>query len=56
MDSPWHGSLLAGALLAAGVAVLGAAPAHADPQEGDLRLEGGTAHHEGRLEIFHNDA
>ena len=42
---------LAGVLLAAGLAVLCTAPAHAaDPADGDLRLRGGASHNEGRLE------
>ena len=41
---------LAGVLLAAGLAVLSTAPAHADPADGDLRLRGGASHNEGRLE------
>ena len=41
---------LAGVLLAAGLAVLWAVPAHADPEDGDLRLRGGPSHNEGRLE------
>ena len=46
---------LAGFLLAAGLAVLAAAPAHADPlEDGDLRLRGGASHNEGRLEIYHD--
>ncbi len=47
---------LAGYLLAAGLAVFSAAPAHAaDPADGDLRLSGGASHNEGRLEVYHND-
>ena len=47
---------LAGVLLAAGLAVLCTAPAHAaDPADGDLRLRGGPSHNEGRLEIFHDN-
>ena len=46
---------LAGVLLAAGLAVLCAVPAHADPADGDLRLRGGASHNEGRLEIFHDN-
>ena len=46
---------LAGVLLAAGLAVLCAVPAHADPADGDLRLRGGPSHNEGRLEIFHDN-
>ena len=46
---------LAGVLLAAGLAVLSAVPAHADPADGDLRLRGGPSHNEGRLEIFHDN-
>ena len=47
---------LAGVLLAAGLAVLCAVPAHAaDLADGDLRLRGGPSHNEGRLEIFHDD-
>ena len=43
-------------LLAAGLAVLSAAPAHAaDPADGGLRLRGGASHNEGRLEVYHND-
>ena len=46
---------LASVLIAAGLALLAAAPAHA-ASEGDLRLSGGNslAQHEGRLEIFHS--
>ena len=47
--------LLTGLLLVAGLAALSTAPAHADPAEGDLRLSGGSAHHEGRLEIFYDN-
>ena len=46
---------LAGLLLAAGLAVVSTAPAHADPEEGGLRLRGGASHNEGRLEIFHDN-
>ena len=46
---------LAGVLLAAGLAVLWAVPAHADPEDGDLRLRGGPSHNEGRLEIFRDN-
>ena len=46
---------VAGFLLAAGLAVLSSAPAHADHAEGDLRLRGGSAPHEGRLEIYHDN-
>ena len=46
---------LAGVLLAAGLAVLSTAPAHADPEEGGLRLRGGPSHNEGRLEIYHDN-
>ena len=46
---------LAGVLLAAGLAVLSAVPAQADPPDGDLRLRGGASHNEGRLEVYHND-
>ena len=47
---------LAGYLLAAGLAVLSAAPAHAaDPEDGDLRLRGGASHNEGRLEVYHDN-
>ena len=46
---------LAGVLLAAGLAVLCAVPAHADPADGDLRLRGGPSHNEGRLEIFYDN-
>ena len=47
---------LAGLLLAAGLAVLSTAPAHAaDLADDDLRLRGGASHNEGRLEIFHDN-
>ena len=43
----------AGFLLVAGLAVLAAAPAHAE--DGDLRLRGGASHNEGRLEVYHDN-
>ena len=47
---------LAGVPLAAGLAVLCTAPAHAaDTADGDLRLRGGPSHNDGRLEIFHDN-
>ena len=46
---------LAGFLLVAGLTVLAAAPAYADPPDGELRLRGGASHNEGRLEVYHND-
>ena len=52
----WLCLCLAGVLLAAGLAALAAAPAHAaDPPDGDLRLRAGASHNEGRLEIFHEN-
>ena len=46
---------LGSVLLAAGLALLAAVPAHA-ASEGDLRLQGGASlsHQEGRLEIYHS--
>ena len=47
---------LAGYLLAAGLAVLSTAPAHAaDLEDGDLRLRGGASHNEGRLEVYNEN-